>query len=391
MTDEIKNSSISDYKEGQVIETTQYEFEIEDEKLILLIEVHSDNKINFKLINSNNLSLYYYMNEYNYDDIIKILNLDKEHYKDLKKIFKFLNTALSKKKVNLYKEKDFYLLKIKRVIDFDELEIDLELHKKKTSKEEMFNLLMKEITVLKNGYSENNNENINELKNNIKEYQNRINMLENYVIKLEKIIKENEYKGNGQEIRDINNFRENPKKLEFKYELTNKRTDSGYLFNFDVFVGLKDKVEYLIYNNKYNFNIDIMRIDNKDIIKSLEGHEKKTNVIRYYKKNENTDYILSTDVGNIIIIWDIQNNYNKKHSIKSGFKHPIMDAILLLNARPDRDYILITNYDDMDSIHLYSFDRFGIRFQDYLVKARYNISLYLIPWKYLNQHYIIEL
>ena len=68
-----------------------------------------------------------------------------------------------------------------------------------------------------------------------------------------------------------------------------------------------------------------------------------------------------------------------------------MDAILLLNARPDRDYILITNYDDMDSIHLYSFDRFGIRFQDYLVKARYNISLYLIPWKYLNQHYIIEL
>ena len=391
MADKNEKSSISNHKEGQVLETTQYEFEIENEKLILFIEVNSDNKIHFKLINSNDLSLYYYMNEYNYDDIIKILNLDKEHYKDLQKIFIFINKALSNKKANLYKDKDLFVFKIKRVIDFDEFEIDLELHKNKSSKDEMFNLLMEEITNLKNRDNENNNEKINDLTNIIKEYQNRINILENKVIKLEKIIKENEYKENGQEIRDIINFRENPKNLEFKYELTNKRTDSGYLFNFDVFVGLKDGIEYLIYNNKYNFNLDIMRIDNQEIIRSLEGHEIRTTVIRYFKKNENTDYILSTDRFYRIIIWDIQKNYKIKHRIRSEFGQPITDALLLLNAKPDRDYILITNTDTRDYIHLYAFDKYGIRLDNFIDKACNNISFYLIIWKYLNRHYIIEL
>ena len=45
-------------------------------------------------------------------------------------------------------------------------------------------------------------------------------------------------------------FKEKPQNLKFKYQLTNKRTDSGLLSNFDVFIGLKDKIEYIIYNNK---------------------------------------------------------------------------------------------------------------------------------------------
>ena len=41
------------------------------------------------------------------------------------------------------------------------------------------------------------------------------------------------------------NFKENPQNLKFKYQLTNNRTDSGLLDNFDVFIGLKDKIEYI--------------------------------------------------------------------------------------------------------------------------------------------------
>ena len=68
-------------------------------------------------------------------------------------------------------------------------------------------------------------------------------------------------------------FKENPQNLKFKYQLTNKRTDSGCLRNFDVFIGLKDKIEYIIYNNKNNYNLDIMRINDQSIITSLKGHK----------------------------------------------------------------------------------------------------------------------
>ena len=66
-------------------------------------------------------------------------------------------------------------------------------------------------------------------------------------------------------------FKENPQNLKFKYQLTNNRSDSGLLCNFDVFIGLKDKIEYIIYNNNDNCNLDIMRINDQSIITSLKG------------------------------------------------------------------------------------------------------------------------
>ena len=64
-------------------------------------------------------------------------------------------------------------------------------------------------------------------------------------------------------------FKENPQNLKFKFQLTNNRTDAGLLRNFDVFIGLKDKIEYIIYNNKNNYNLDIIRIKDKSIITYL--------------------------------------------------------------------------------------------------------------------------
>ena len=378
-----------EYQENKLIESAKDEFKIEDETLNLIIELNSDNKIYFKLINLNNISLYYYMNVYNYEDIIKLLNLDKEHYKDLKIIFKFLNTALLKKKINIYKNVNIYILKIIRVIDFDEFEIELKLNKIKISNEEMFKLLINEIKSLKKG---SDDEKINEIKNGIKEYENKINILENKFNKLEKIIKENNYnnKGeNGQVIKSENDFKGNPKNLEFKYELTNQRANTGNLYNFDVFVGLKDKIEYLIYNNKNNYNIEIMRIDNKQIIKSLNGHSAPTLVIRYYKKNENNDYILSVDDRNELIIWDV-NTYTKRYDTQMiEYKSKIYDAILLFNIN-NKDYLLISSCDPNEFCLLFILQRpFNVYKKLYSTSC--NRTYYLIPWIYNNIYYIIEL
>ena len=40
-----------------------------------------------------------------------------------------------------------------------------------------------------------------------------------------------------------------------------------------------------------------MRIKDIFLIKSLEGHKNRTTVIKYYKKNNKEDYILSCDLG----------------------------------------------------------------------------------------------
>ena len=39
-----------------------------------------------------------------------------------------------------------------------------------------------------------------------------------------------------------------------------------------------------------------MRIKDIFLIKSLEGHKNRTTVIKYYKKNNKEDYILSCDL-----------------------------------------------------------------------------------------------
>ena len=101
---------------------------------------------------------------------------------------------------------------------------------------------------------ENKDNIINELINKNKEYENKIKLLEDKINILENEIKQiKEYQNKiikealkPQEEKHILmneiNFKENPQNLKFKYQLTNNRTDSGCLDNFDVFIGLKDKI-----------------------------------------------------------------------------------------------------------------------------------------------------
>ena len=37
-----------------------------------------------------------------------------------------------------------------------------------------------------------------------------------------------------------------------------------WLYNFALFNGIKDNIEYIVYNNKTNYNIEIMRISDKN-------------------------------------------------------------------------------------------------------------------------------
>ena len=197
--------------------------------------------------------------------------------------------------------------------------------------------------------------------NNIKNrnYQSLINLknissaTKDINMDIQNIIKENNENNKFKTIMEIYvKITRDPTNLNYKKDITNNIKGWGLLNNFAVYNGLKDNIEYIVYNNKNNYNLDIMRIYDKAIINSLKGHTTGTNVIRYYINNNREEYIISCDKKNLVIVWDIQNNYNKKYNIKVNDFGNIWDALLLFNIFK-KNYILISswNKDEFSKLH----------------------------------------
>ena len=214
----------------------------------------------------------------------------------------------------------------------------------------------------------------------------------NEIISKKKNISINKDKEKIQEVNDeINtteNFEANPENLKFKEYLINNYEKGNICF--DVYIGLKDKKEYLVYNNKNNFKIEIMRISDKKITKSLEGHKSPIKLIKYFKNNNNNeDYILSCDEMCIIFIWDIQNNYIIKNEIKED-KAYIFD-ILLFNIF-NKNYIVISNIKKDSFISLYEVKDNQVKLKPTrkIYGTKENMTRFMILWKYNNKYYLIE-
>ena len=222
-----------------------------------------------------------------------------------------------------------------------------------------------------------------------KEFENRVKFLENKIKQFENIyniygidVKKED------KIENKENFEKNPENLNLIEDLTDNAINRGVLFNFDVFIGLNDKIEYLIYNNKNNYNLDIMRICDKNIIVSLKGHNNYTTVIRYHKKNNNEDYILSCDLDKLLIVWDTQNNYNQIYKIESKYSGNILDSLLLFNIM-NKDYIILSSEKKEEYSNLYELKE-NTPFIRTIYDTNNNETNYLIPWQYQNNYYIIE-
>ena len=219
--------------------------------------------------------------------------------------------------------------------------------------------------------------NLNSLILNIKNISNRDKEIyEEYII-------QNKVKGD---------FKENPAKLKFKYDLTNYGVTNGSINNFEVFIGLKDKKEYIVYQNQNN-NLEIMRIIDKTITTSLKGAVGIT-FIKYFKKDISEDFLLSCDYMHSIIIWDIQNNFNIKYKFKSNYFGLIHYALLLFNIY-NEDYILLSStnrniFIKYDYSKLYKFKEETPFVKD-IYNTDTNYTNYMIPWSYNKKYYIIEL
>ena len=138
-----------------------------------------------------------------------------------------------------------------------------------------------------------------------------------------------------------------------------------------------------------------MRIYDKKIIKTLKGHENRTRVIRYYHNKNNKindeEYILSCDSTRLIIIWDINNNFGQKYSIKENYENDIYDSLILFNLF-NKNYIITCsdNYrNNNEYTKLYELEE-NISFVKNIYNTNNNKNAYLIPWLYKNKYYIIS-
>ncbi len=113
------------------------------------------------------------------------------------------------------------------------------------------------------------------------------------------------------------NFKKNPN-LKYRCYIIKKAYTNFRLF--EAFTSYKDNKEYLASTNNNNFNLDIYSLIDNQKISSLKGHYNKIKIINYFINNkDHNEYLVSVEEKQIIIIWDISNNYNLKYKINNKY------------------------------------------------------------------------
>ena len=402
-----------------------YELTLNNDTYLLTMITISEDQINFKIRQTNNISFYFYENTYNYSEISKILLLEKNYYDCMNKVFKFYDTAINKNKVSLShgKRGNSMTLTLKKQMDFDEVECNLDLFEKTITNEAMIKILFNEIKEMKLNNSKinnkdniiiNNEENENSkmikklikkneelekkinsiideniiLKNNISELENSINELkQKYEEKKENIIvEESVYKLQNIDI----NFCGNPQNLKYYDTLANNHTKSGWLREFVVYTGLKDNIEYFVINDCKNNNLVIKRIKDKSLVACLKGHKAQVPSMRYFIQNNDQDYLLSCDEYKVVICWDLQK-YSQFFKIITNYSGYIWDALILFNIS-NKNYLFIPSYDSNEYTKIYEFNSNSSNpsfVKD--IKSTYdNKTNYLIPWYHNSKYYLVE-
>lgn len=408
----------------------------------LKMSLYNSERLLFKIRQLTNISLLNYEKRFDYEEIAKILFLEKSYYKNVEKIFNFCDKALNDKKVTIYPELEKHQIKVilKKKMDYDEVDCEFYLYEKKNTKDEMIQILTDELNTLKlqkSNYNNNisnignckkvkENDNINNiikdlndkinklveknelfevqfnsmvdenslLRNKISEMEKTIKNLENKISNMEKnnninISGSNSLNNSNNNIPQINISNRNfPQKLDFKETITSHHSNSGWLRQFVIYKNKKDNHDYLVYNNVSNhYYLDIYRIIDKQLIRYLKGHQSKVSVIKYFIKNNTNEYLLSCDEKRVVICWSLLT-YTQQFKIDTKMIGYIWDAAVLFNIRGN-DLCIISSNSDEECTRIYDFNN-NNQFIKNINSSYDNKSNYLIPWYYNNNCYLIE-
>ena len=435
-----------DNEEQELFTNKKYELQLNHEKCILIMKINQYNNILFQTRYKNNL----YSKEYTYSELTKMLFLINDYYDNIKKIFKFLDTSMTKNKIILLDDKDETIikLKIKKQLDFVEVNCFLYLKLINETKEKTDKISSKIINYkfLYESIKKENQEiksNIKLLKNENQEMKKNIESLKKETIEIKKLlglpkieneklkdnskiliennekIKNNQiekhkdnYENKESENKQINEIKNYSIPLKFKFieEITRniKIENIGIVYPFNI---IKENAQYLAIThvklineqmNKdgsyslYTDKIYIMILANMEnkIIKEININSIQIQIIDIkYHSYDKEEYLYITGLlymKNIIriIAFDIRNNYNEKIIIDINDYIDCNNALLLFDIFK-KNYILVSYKKDKSS-KLYDYQK-----NDSFIKNIHGTNNYetkvMIPWYYKDKFYIIDI
>ena len=435
-----------DNEEQELFTSKEYELQLNHKKCILIMKINQYNNILFQTRYKNNL----YSKEYTYSELTKMLFLINDYYDNIKKIFKFLDTSMTKNKISLLDDKDETIikLKIKKQLDFDEVNCFLYLKlineaKEKTDKINSNNIDYKFLYESIKKENEEIKANIELLKNENQEMKKNIESLKKETIEIKKLlglpkieneklkdnskiliennekIKNNQiekhkdnYENKESENKQINEIKNYSIPLKFKFieEITRniKIENIGIVYPFNI---IKENAQYLAIThvklineqmNKdgsyslYTDKIYIMILANMEnkIIKEININSIQIQIIDIkYHSYDKEEYLYITGLlymKNIIriIAFDIRNNYYEKIIIDIN-DYTDYNKVLLLFDIFKKNYILVSYKKDKFS-KLYDYQK-----NDSFIKNIHGTNNYetkvMIPWYYKDKFYIIDI
>ena len=162
-------------EQNQLIINKSYKLELNKDKYLLTIEIYSDETLILQLEKINEISFYYYKKKYTYEELMDALILHKKYYKNISKIYNFIDTAITKNKLSLIKQENELKILLKKNQEFDEIDCYLNLDEIEITKDEMLKRLFNEIKQIKlEGISNNKDIKINKKNEEIEEKINSL-------------------------------------------------------------------------------------------------------------------------------------------------------------------------------------------------------------------------
>ena len=200
---------------------------------------------------------------------------------------------------------------------------------------------------------------------------------------------------NNSENSSFNKLYNNPNLIFKKLLLTQKDYSNGFSDRFEVFTYNKDNEQYIISPGVNTYLLYIIKITDGKLFKSLKGHNECISVLNYFnnEKEKNEDFILSVDIKGILIIWDINKNFNIKYKINTN-EYVIYSSIILFNIIDGGDYIItsnsyVSNFENSAYSKIYSL-KTG-KYIKNIEHTNLNNTYYITSWKDVLNNYAYEI
>ena len=187
---------------------------LQEDEYQLEMSLFDDNSIEFKVTLNSPMADCYYSEKYDLETIVEISLLLQRKFKDMETVYQHYKARiLSGREMNLVlsPDKNIMSLKYQKIVDDEEVPVELKLKKKMAQKDDIVQALMKEVL---------------QLKNKDKYYQEKIDELK---------------KSNELLMEEIKKMKEKQKEEE-KIKLEDKKNEEIWKIEEEKFSSLNDNV-----------------------------------------------------------------------------------------------------------------------------------------------------